>query len=83
MIDISPPKALSVKLTTKSRWNLITVVQKITFSLSSVSEDKATMVCRAVAEDLPPVIRWILLGEVKSLAKQIFDSMEDSLKELA
>ena len=83
MIDISPPKSLGVKLITKSKWDLITVVQKITFSLSSAGEGKATMVCRAVAEDLPLVVRWVLLGQVKSLANQIFDSIEEGLKQLA
>ena len=85
MIDISPPQALSVKLIAKSKWNMITVVQKITFHLHSVGEGKSTMGCVAVAEaeDLPPLIRWVFLGQVKSLAQQIFDSIEDRLKQLA
>jgi len=83
MIDISPPKTLHVKLTAKSKWNLLTVVQKITFRLNSVGEGKATMVCQALAEDLAPFIRWVLLGQVKGLAKKIFDSMEERLKQLA
>ncbi len=83
MLDISPPKTLSVKLTAQSQWNLMDVAQKITFSLNSIGEGKATMVCRAVAENLSPFIRWVLLGQVKSLAKQIFDSIEEGLKRLA
>jgi hypothetical protein len=83
MIDISPPKALSVKLNTKSKWDLITLVQIITFSLNSAWEGKAMMVCQAVAEDLSLLIRWLLLGQVKNLAKQIFDSIEEHLKQWA
>jgi hypothetical protein len=41
------------------------------------------MVCVAVAEDLTPLIRWVFLGQVKSLAQQIFDSIEERLKQLA
>jgi len=83
MIDISPPQALSVKLAAKSKWNLITVVQKISFTLNSRGEGRSAMVCQAVAEDLTPLIRWVFLGQVKSLAQQIFDSIEDRLKQLA
>ena len=83
MFDISPPEALKVKLTVKSKWNLIKVVQRVTFSLNSLGEEKVRIVCQAVAEDLDPFIRWILLGQVKTLAKQIFDSIEERLKQLA
>ncbi len=83
MIDISPPNSLGVRLTTKSRWDMITVVQKITFSLNSSGESRSTMVCRAMAEDLAPWIRWFLLGQVKTLTKQIFDSIEEGLHRLA
>ncbi len=83
IVDISPPQTLGVKLAARSKWNLITIAQKITFILNSAGESKATMICRAVAEDLPAFIRWALLGEVKRLAGQIFDSIEEGLKQLA
>jgi uncharacterized protein YndB with AHSA1/START domain len=83
VIDISPPQALSIKLIARSKWTLIPVVQKITFTLNSMGEGKSGMVCVAVAEDLTPLIRWVFLGQVKSLAQQIFDSIEERLKQLA
>ena len=82
MIDISPPASLSVKLIAKSKWDLITVVQKITFSLEAVGEGETTLTCRAMAEDLPPLMRWAMLGEVKKLTQQIFDTIEERLKQL-
>ena len=82
MIDITPPTSLSVQLTAKSKGDLITVVQKITFSLDAVGEGETTLICRAVAEDLPPLMRWAMLGEVKKLAQQIFDTIEERLKQL-
>ncbi len=81
--DISPPSSLTVKLTAKSKGDLIAVRQKITFSLHSVGEGKSTMVCQAVAEDLAPLIRRFFLGQVKSLTKQIFDSLAERLRQLA
>ena len=83
MTDISPPQSLSVKLAARSKWNLIAVVQKITFTLNSTGEGRSAMTCVAVAEDLAPLIRWVFLSQVKSLAQQIFDSIEDRLKQLA
>ena len=82
MIDISPPTSLSVQLTAKSKWDLIMVGQKITFSLDAAGEERTTLTCRAVAVDLPPLIRWVMLGEVKKLAQQIFDTIEERLKQL-
>ena len=83
MIDISPPSALTVKLSTASKWNLVTLVQRIAFQVEPGSDGGATMICRAAAEDLSPLIRWVLLGQVKSMAAEIFDSMERGLKQLA
>ena len=82
MTDIYPPETLSVRLTAKSKGSLITVVQKITFSLDDAGEGQTTMVCRAVAENLAPYLRWVFLGQVKTLAQQIFDSMAERLKQL-
>ncbi len=81
MIDISPPSSLSVRLTAKSQGDLITVLQKITFRLDGAGEGQTILTCQAVAEDLPPLLRWVMLGEVKKLAQQIFDTIEDRLKQ--
>lgn len=81
MIDISPPNSLTVKLS--SKWSRITVVQRIAFRVQPGANGGATMVCRAVAEDLSPIVRWTLLGQVKNMAGQIFDAMERGLKQLA
>ena len=83
LIDIFPPSALTVKLSTASKWNLVTLVQKIAFRVDPEDDGRATMMCRAVAEDLSPLIRFVLLGQVKHMAGEIFDSMERGLKELA
>ncbi len=82
MIDITPPASLSVQLTAKSKGDLITVVQKITFSLDAAGEERTTLTCQAVAVDLPPLMRWVMLGEVRKLAQQIFDTIEERLKQL-
>ncbi len=82
MIEISPPESLSVQLTAKSKGDLITMVQKITFHLQSAGEEGTTLICQAVAKDLPPLMRWVMLGEVKKLAQQIFDTVEERLKQL-
>ncbi len=81
MIDITPPTSLSVQLTAKSKWELITVLQKITFRLDAAGEGQTTLTCQAVAENLPPLMRWVMLGEVKKLAQQIFDTIEERLKQ--
>ncbi|MFC2005903.1 hypothetical protein ACFLVG_02965 [Chloroflexota bacterium] len=81
--DISPPEALSVRLIAKSKWDLITLVQRITFTLNSAGEEKVTLVCKAVAEELSPILRWFFLWPVKSLARQTLESIEERLKQLA
>ncbi len=83
MTDILPPEALSVRLTARSKWNLITLVQKITFTSNSAGEGKTTVVCKALVEYLTPLFRWALLGQVKSQAKQIFDGIEEHIKQWA
>ncbi len=83
MIHISPPEALGVRLTAKSKWNLITMVQRITFGIQAKGEGGSAMHCTAVAEDLTSLIRWIFLGQVKSLTRQIFDGIEERLKQFA
>ena len=83
MVDIAPPEALTVKLAARSKWNLITVVQKITFTISPTEKGNTTMVCRSVAQDLPFLVRLFLLGQVRAMAGQIFDSIQERLKQLA
>ncbi len=83
MTNTSPPTFLSVKLNAKSKWNLISLTQQINFTLDDAGEGKTKITCQAMAEDLNPLFRLVLLGQVKSQAKQIFASIEERLKRWA
>ena len=81
MTDISPPTYLSVELSACSKWNLISLIQKINFTLDNAGDEKTKIACQAFAVNLNPLFRWLLLGHVKSQAKQIFASIEERFKQ--
>ena len=83
MTDILPPETISVRLATRSKWNLITLMQKVIFTSDLAGEGRTEVVCKALVEDLNPLFRLALLGQVKSQATQIFDSIEERLKQWA
>ena len=83
MTDILPPETISVRLAVRSKWNLISLVQRVTFTSNSAGEGKTEVVCKALAEDLNPLFRGALLGQVKSQANQILACIEERLKQLA
>ena len=90
MTDILPPEAISVRLAARSKWNLIRLVQRVTFTLNSAEEGKTAVVCKAMAEDLNPIFRWALLGQVKRVvtegydrARQILEDNSDTLIRVA
>lgn len=83
MVDITPPEYLRVKLTTRSKWNLVNIVQTVSFSMKSTDDGSTTISCRAMADGLNRVSRWTLSGEVKSQAERVFKSIEERLRQWA
>ena len=83
MTDISPPTSLSVKLSSNSKWKVISLTQQINFTLEPAGEGKTNVTCQALAEGLNPLFRWALLGQVKNQARQIFAKIEERLKQWA
>ena len=83
MVDISPPEYLRVKLTTRSRWGLIAMVQTVSFSMKPAGDDSTNISCRAMVDGLKPVFRLVLAGQVKSQAEGIFKSIEENLGQWA
>jgi carbon monoxide dehydrogenase subunit G len=83
MTDVVIPEKLTVKLAAKGVGNMITLVQRITMSLKEVDKEKTTMSCEAYGENLNFLFKYILLGQVKSMASRIFDSIEQGIKQVA
>jgi carbon monoxide dehydrogenase subunit G len=83
MTDVVIPEKLTVKLTAKGYRGMIKLVQKITMSLKSEGAEKTTMYCEAVGEDLNPLFKYVLVGQVRAMAGNIFDSIEQGIQKLA
>ncbi len=83
MTDVVIPEKLTVKLTAKGYRGMINLVQKITMSLKSEGPEKTSLYCEAVGEDLNFLFKHILVGQVRSMAGGIFDSIEQGIQKLA
>lgn len=81
MTDITPPDYLRVKLTTRSKWNLVTMVQTVSFTMKAADNDSTSISCRAMADGLNPLFGWALSGQVKSQANGIFETIEERLRQ--
>jgi hypothetical protein len=81
MIDITPPSSLAVNLKTASKWDIITMLLKITFIMSPLGNNKTEVLCSSVAEGIHPALQWAAKGQVKSQSKDIFTKIEQRLKQ--
>ena len=83
MADISPPGFLAVVLRVRFLRGMLQLGQKVTFRLTAVDEGKTEVVCRAQAEGMGTLFRWLLLGKAREFAGETLSRIEERLQQVA
>jgi hypothetical protein len=83
VVDMQPPQSLVIRLRAQSKWSLIKLNQKITFTLSAIDEDTTEVACKSTAEKIGAPVRLIALRKIKNLAEGSLKSIEERLSQVA
>ena len=83
VVDIKPPQSLVIMLRAQSKWSLIRLNQKITFTLSAIDEDKTEVTCKSTAEKIGALVRLIALSQITKLAEDSLSNIEERLRQVA
>ncbi len=77
LVDISPPSSLGSLIRVKK--GMIDMVIKVSFTLTPVNEGKTEVVCTALDEGERNVPGWLMRGQQRSFAEEMFDSIRERL----
>jgi len=83
VVDIPPPQSLVIMLRAQSKWSIVQLNQKITFTLSAIDEDKTEVACKSTAEKIGALLRLIALRKLTKLAEDSLNSIEERLRQVA
>jgi len=79
IVKASPPELLVTILNSRGMGGLINLKQKATFKLIPKDEDKTTVDCKIVAEEIGIIVRMFLLWRVRAIAWDSFQGLEERL----
>ncbi len=82
IVDIIPPKTLSVKLSLIGSGFFSEIDQRVSFTIAEEGKDKTRVECQATAEKIGRLSRMFLLGEIKKFAQATLAAIEKRLQEL-
>jgi len=81
--DVLPPESFSVNLFVSGPGGLFTLSQRATFSMKEVDRNKTEITCKASADSMGFLFRFLLIGQARRFARSTFEAIEKRLKELA
>jgi carbon monoxide dehydrogenase subunit G len=83
MVDMAPPASFGVNITIEGLGGLFRMKQKVTIEMTSIEKGKTAVACRARAEDMGVLLRWLSVGQARRFAHSVFASIEKRLQDLA
>ena len=83
IMDVLPPESFSVNLSLLGPGGLFTLSQRATFAMKEVDRNQTEITCKATADSVGFLFRFLLIGQARRFARSTFEAMEKRLKELA
>ena len=83
MVDMSPPASFGVNITIEGLGGLLRMKQKVTIEMTSIEKEKTAVACRARAENMGILLRWLSVGQARRFAQSVFEAIEKRLQDLA
>ena len=80
LVDISPPSLLGSKIWVKKRAIQLASL-KVEFTLRPIDKDKTEVICTGMEEDRGTIAGWLVRGQQRSFAEDMFDSIKARLEQ--